>query len=529
MGKDPIKNAIRNGETALGIEFGSTKIKAILLTKDFDLAASGSHDWASSYKDGIWTYSLGDVWEGLQDCYRKLAGSVEEKYGLSLKKIGCIGISAMMHGYLAFDRSGKLLTPYRTWQNTMTGDASSKLSSLFHFNIPQRWSVSHLYQAILNGESHVSHIAFLTTLAGYVHWKLTGQKVLGIGDASGMFPIDSGTKDYDAGMMETFQSLVSSRFPWKIQELLPRVLAAGENAGTLTAEGARLLDPSGELSEGIPFCPPEGDAGTGMVATNSVAACTGNVSAGTSIFSMVVLEKPLKKYYPEIDMVATPAGKPAAMVHCNNCTNDMNAWVNFLSEFSGMMGRKEGLDSIYPKFYRKALEGDPDCGGLLIYNYLAGEPVTGVMEGRPMLIRTPKSRFTLANFCRASIYATLATLKIGMDILSSENVTIRRLTGHGGLFRHAGTGAKFLSAALNVPVSTMETAAVGGPFGMALLAAYHLEKSGKEKLDDFLSNRVYAGTKITVTRPNPVDVEGFKKFLTRFQAGLPAEKAAEKI
>lgn len=523
------KAAVKNGETALGIEFGSTKIKAILLTGDFDLVASGSHDWASSYKDGVWTYSLDDVWDGLRDCYQKLADCVQNQYGLKLKKIGCIGISAMMHGYLAFDSSGRLLTPYRTWQNTITGAASSKLSSLFRFNIPQRWSVSHLYQAILNGENHTSRIAFLTTLAGYVHWKLTGQKVLGIGDASGMFPIDSRKSDYDGGMLEAFQSLLPPRYPWKLRELLPRVLVAGESAGKLTADGARLLDPSGNLQAGIPVCPPEGDAGTGMVATNSVSAQTGNVSAGTSIFSMAVLEKPLKKYYPEIDMVTTPTGNPVAMVHCNNCTNDMNAWVSLLGEFSEMMGINAGFDSIYPKFYRKALEGDPDCGGLVVYNYLAGEPVTGVMKGRPMLIRTPNSRFTLANFCRASIYATLATLKIGMDILAGENVTIKRLTGHGGLFRHAGTGAKFLAAALGVPVSTMETAAVGGPFGMAVLAAYCMEKANDEKLEEFLSKRVYAGTKITVTQPDPSDAAGFKSFLARFKAGLAAEKAAEKI
>lgn len=529
MEQSNVGSAIQTGKTALGIELGSTKIKAVLLTGGFTPVASGSHDWESSYENGIWTYSLDAVWNGLRDCYHDLADHVRSQYGLELTKIGCIGLSAMMHGYLPFDRDGRLLVPFRTWQNTITGAASSELSKLFRFNVPQRWSISHLYQAVLNGEDHVKDISFLTTLSGYVHWKLTGRKVLGIGDASGMFPIDSKTNDYDAGMIEAFQGLISSRYPWKLKELLPRVLPAGEDAGTLTEDGARLLDPSGRLQAGIPVCPPEGDAGTGMVATNSVAARTGNVSAGTSIFSMVVLERPLANHYPEIDMVTTPTGKPVAMVHCNNCTSDMNAWAQLLGEFAGMMDVPAGLDAIYPGFYRKALEGDPDCGGLLIYNYLAGEPVTGVMEGRPMLVRTPKSRFTLANFCRASLYATLVTLKIGMDILADENVTVQRLTGHGGLFRHAGAGAKFLAAAVNAPVSTMETAAVGGPYGMALLAAYAMEKASGERLEEFLSGRVYAGTKVSVTQPDPVDVEGFKIFLERFQAGLAAEKAAEKI
>ncbi len=529
MEQNNIKNAIRAGKTALGIELGSTKIKAVLLTEDFSPVASGGHDWESSYENGVWTYSLDDVWDGLRDCYRDLADHVQSEYGLELTKIGCIGISAMMHGYLAFDRGGRLLVPFRTWQNTMTGAAAAELSELFRFNVPQRWSVAHLYQAVLNGEAHVKDVAFLTTLSGYVHWKLTGRKVLGVGDASGMFPIDSTTNDYDAGMLTAFQNLIAPRYPWKLKELLPHVLVAGEDAGALTEDGARLLDPSGRLQTGIPLCPPEGDAGTGMVATNSVAARTGNVSAGTSIFSMVVLERPLAKHYPEIDMVTTPTGKPVAMVHCNNCTSDMNAWVQLLGEFAEMMGIPASLDAIYPKFYRKSLEGNPDCGGLLIYNYLAGEPVTGVAEGRPMLVRTPKSHFTLANFCRASLYATLATLKAGMDILANENVSVQRLTGHGGLFRHAGAGARFLAAAVNAPVSTMETAAVGGPYGMALLAAYAMERTGGEQLEEFLSKRVYTGTKISVTQPDPADVEGFRTFLDRFKTGLAAEKAAGKI
>lgn len=524
-----MKQVISSGRTALGIELGSTKIKAVLLTENFMQVASGSHDWESSYENGLWTYSLNAVWDGLRDCYRKLTDDVREQYGVELTKIGCIGVSAMMHGYLPFDRSGNLLVPFRTWQNTCTGAASTELSDLFQFNIPQRWSIAHLYQAILNGEDHVKDIAFLTTLAGYVHWQLTDRKVLGIDDASGMFPIDSSSNDYNAGMLKKFDQKLSSRYSWKLKELLPRVLLAGENAGTLTEGGAKKLDPSGKLQAGIPFCPPEGDAGTGMVATNSIAIRTGNVSAGTSIFSMVVLERPLEHHYPEIDMVTTPAGMPVAMVHCNNCTNDMNTWADLLGEFADMMGLPAGLDQIYPKFYKKALEGDPDCGGLLLYNYLAGEPIAGIAEGRPMLIRSPGSRFNLANFCRVNLYATLVTLKIGMDLLADENVTLERLTGHGGLFRHAGAGAKFLAAALNTPVLTMQTAAVGGPYGMALLAAYVMEKTGAETLDDFLANRVFAGTKVSITPPDADDVKGFQSFLKHYKAGLNVEKAASKL
>ncbi|QNK42164.1 xylulokinase [Caproicibacter fermentans] len=526
MRQDEIKRAIIAGNTSLGIELGSTKIKAALLTEDFIPAASGSHDWESSYENGVWTYSLEDVWDGLRHCYRNLACDVLDRYGVELTTVGCIGFSGMMHGYLPFDRNGLLLTPFRTWQNTATGPAAKELSELFQFNVPQRWSVAHLYQAVLNEEPHVKNLAFLTTLAGYVHWQMTGRKVLGIGDASGMFPIDSGTCDYDAGMLTKFQEKVSSRYSWKLKDLLPRVLLAGEDAGTLTEEGAKKLDPSGRLRAGIPVCPPEGDAGTGMAATNSVTARTGNVSAGTSIFSMVVLERPLTDHYPEIDLVATPAGVPVAMVHCNNCTGDMNLWAELLGEFAEMMGIPAGLDEIYPAFYRKALEGDPDCGGLLLYNYLAGEPVAGVAEGRPMLIRSPKSRFSLANFCRANIYAALAALKLGMDLLAKENVQIDRLTGHGGLFRHAGAGARFLAAAVNAPVSTMETAAAGGPYGMALLAAYSIRRKKGESLEEFLSTRVYAGIKTVTTWPDPADAKGFEQFLKNFKAGLAAEKAA---
>jgi len=529
MEKEKIRRAILDGRTELGIELGSTKIKAVLITEDFEVAASGSHDWVSTYENGNWTYDLSRAWDGLRDCFRHLSEDVREQYGAELRTVGCLGVSAMMHGYLPFDRDGNLLTPFRTWQNTSTGAAAERLSELFSFNIPQRWSVAHLGQAILNGEEHVGRIAFLTTLAGYIHWMLTGEKVLGIGDASGMFPIDSRTGDFDARMLEKFDAQMKpASCPWKLRGILPRVKRAGENAGYLSAEGAALLDPGGTLQPGIPLCPPEGDAGTGMVATNSVAPRTGNVSAGTSIFSMIVLDHPLSAYYPEIDMVTTPDGAPVAMVHCNNCTNDMNAWCGFLGAFCGMLGRPATMDEIYPAFYKKALEGEPDCGGLVIYNFLAGEPVAGVAEGRPMLLRSPNSRFTLENFCRASIYSTLAALRIGMDILTRENVSAIRLTGHGGLFRNAGAGARFLAAAAGAAVCTMKTAAVGGPYGMALLAAYAKNAAGKG-LEAFLREEVFAHTQMVLTQPSEADAAGFQMYLEKFKAGLAVEKASAAV
>lgn len=530
MEQSEIGAAIVSGKTVLGIELGSTKIKAILMSERFEPVASGSHDWQSSYENGLWTYPLDAVWDGLRDCYRNLAANVRERFGAELTRFGCIGFSAMMHGYLPFDKDCRPLTGFRTWQNTVTGPAAAELSALFRFNIPQRWSIAHLYQAVLNGESHVKDIAYLTTLAGYVHWHLTGEKVLGIGDASGMFPVDSNTGDYDARMVRLFQQKISAKgYSWRLKGILPKILSAGADAGFLTEVGAKMLDPSGRLEAGVPVCPPEGDAGTGMAATNSVAERTGNVSAGTSIFSMVVLEKALSRYYPEIDMVTTPAGRPVAMVHCNNCTNDMNAWISMLGEFSGMLGGKTGPDEIYPLFFEQALEGDPDCGGLMLYNYLAGEPVVGAAEGRPMLIRLPGSRFTLANFCRVSLYAALATLKIGMDILTGENVSVDRLTGHGGLFRHAGAGAKFLAAAVNAPVYTMNTAPVGGPYGMALLASYAANRKAGETLEDFLANNVFIHTVPVVTLPGAADIAGFNVFFKKFKACLSVEKFAAAI
>jgi sugar (pentulose or hexulose) kinase len=432
-----IQTAIRSGETILGIEFGSTRIKAVLIGKDHAPIASGSHDWENRYEKGVWTYSLDDVWSGLQDCYQKLNDEVFEKFGVYLQTIGAIGFSGMMHGYLAFGKNDALLVRFRTWRNTMTEEASIELTKLFHFNIPQRWSIAHLYQAILNKESHVKEIRYLTTLAGYVHWKLTGEKVLGIGEASGMFPIDAKSNTFDPHLINLFTEHVKDKnIPWKLQSILPRVLSAGDSAGSLTETGARLLDPLRHLQAGIPFCPPEGDAGTGMTATNSVAERTGNVSAGTSVFAMIVLEKPLLKVYPEIDLVTTPTGKPVAMVHCNNCTTDLNAWIGLFREFSHAFGMEIGQARLFEMLYQKALEGDADCGDLLAYNYFSGEPITHFEEGRPLFVRTPDSRFTLANFMRVHLFSSLSTLKIGLDLLfEQEQVKIDRVFGHGGLFK----------------------------------------------------------------------------------------------
>jgi len=442
MDRNDIQKAITSGKTALGIELGSTRIKAVLVGADHAPIASGSHDWENRYEHGIWTYRLEDVWTGLQDSYRKLSDDVQEKYGVTLQKIGAIGFSAMMHGYVAFDQAGNLLVPFRTWRNTMTGPAAAELTGLFQFNIPQRWSIAHLYQAILSQEAHVKDVHFLTTLAGYVHWKLTGEKVLGVGEASGMFPIDSRTNDYDARMIALFAQRIAPRgCAWKIEDILPRVLQAGDAAGVLSEAGAKLLDPTGKLQAGIPLCPPEGDAGTGMVATNSVAERTCNVSAGTSVFAMVVLEKALSKVYPEIDMVTTPSGRPVAMVHCNNCTTDLNAWIGLFREFSQALGVEVEPSRLFEMLYQKALEGDADCGELLSYNYYSGEHITHFEEGRPLFVRTPESRFTLANFMRAHLFSAVSTLKIGLDILfEQEQVKIDQVLGHGGLFKTKEVG-----------------------------------------------------------------------------------------
>lgn len=512
-------------KTSLGIELGSTKIKAVLIDGEYRPVASGSHDWASTCENGLWTYQLDEVFAGLRDCFCKLAQEVRTRYDVPLETVGCIGVSAMMHGYLPFDRDGELLTHFRTWQNTNTGRAAAELSEAFSFNVPQRWSISHLYQAILDREPHVDKLRYLNTLSGYVHYMLTGQRVLGINDASGMFPIDSETKDYDENMLRKWKALSAAHgFAPELRELLPRVLSAGQSAGCLSVAGAMLLDPTGTLKPGIPMCPPEGDAGTGMVATNSITPRTGNVSAGTSIFSMVVLERALSGYYPEIDMVTTPTGAPVAMVHCNNCTSDMNAWCGFLGDFCGLMGKPADMDDIYPTFYQTAARGEADCGGLVVCNFIAAEPVVSVGRGFPLLLRLPDSRFTPENFFRANIYSALTGLKLGMDILARENVTFDRLTGHGGLFRHAGVGATFLAAATGTPVCTMKTAAVGGAYGMALLAAC---ASQALPLERFLQEKVFADTEVTLTEPKAEDIEGFRVYTERFKAAVQAEIALD--
>lgn len=525
---EEIKNAIENGRTALGIEFGSTRIKAVLVGEDNAPIASGAHDWENRYVDGIWTYTLEDIWGGLQDAYAKMAADVEAQYGLPLTTIGAIGFSAMMHGYMPFDKDDRLLVPFRTWRNTITAEASEKLTKLFDFHIPQRWSIAHLYQAILKKEPHVKDITFMTTLEGYIHWQLTGEKVLGVGEASGMFPVDSETKDYNARMIAQFDELVADEgFAWKLKDILPKSLVAGEAAGTLTKEGAKKLDVSGHLQAGIPLCPPEGDAGTGMVATNSVAKRTGNVSAGTSVFAMIVLEKELKKAYEEIDLVTTPTGHAVAMVHCNNCTSDLNAWVNLFKEFAESFGIEVDMNKLFGTLYRKAMEGDADCGGLLSYCYFSGEHITGFEEGRPLFVRTPENKFNLANFMRANLFTSLGALKIGLDILlKDEGVKVDRILGHGGLFKTKGVGQKILAAAMNAPVSVMETAGEGGAWGMAVLASYRKNRAEGESLDDYLNNKVFAGMEAIEETPDAKDVEGFDRFIERYRAGLAIERAA---
>ena len=519
-----VAQVIQEGKTCLGIELGSTRIKAVLLGEDYTPIAGGSFTWENRYENGYWTYHLDEVWTGIAACYQDLKQDVLKKFGVKLTTVGSLGISGMMHGYLPFDAQGNLLAAFRTWRNTTTARAAEELTELFGFNVPQRWSISHLRQAMLNGEAHVGQIDHLTTLAGYVHWKLTGEKVMGVGEASGMFPIDDATGTYDAGMVAKFDALAKD-YPWTLEKLLPKVLSAGQPAGTLSAEGAKLLDTDGDLQPGIPLCPPEGDAGTGMVATNAVAARTGNVSAGTSIFSMVVLEKMLSKVYPEIDMVTTPSGKPVAMVHCNNCTSDMNAWVSVFAETLKLMGSEVDMGQLFTKLYQKSLEGDADCGGVTVYNYLSGEPVTGFDEGRPVVARSHEQPFTLANFLRAQLYSTLASLAAGMVILEKEQVTIDRLMGHGGLFKTPVVGQKYLAAATNSPVWVMETAGEGGPYGMALLAAYCKDGNGLT-LEDFLDEKIFAGAPGTVMKPEEADVAGFKAYLNRFLAGLAVERAA---
>lgn len=522
------KTIIESGKAILGIEFGSTRIKAVLIDTDNNPIAQGSFEWENQLVDGLWTYSIDTIWKGLQDCYADLRKNVKAEYNCEIKQLAAIGISAMMHGYMAFGKDENILVPFRTWRNTNTAKAAAELSELFHFNIPLRWSISHAYQAILNGEDHINKIDFLTTLAGYIHWQLTGKKVLGVGDASGMLPIDSNTNNYDAEMVAKFDKLIEPKnLGWKILDILPEVLNAGEDAGALTEEGAKKLDPSGTLQAGVPLCPPEGDAGTGMVATNAVRQRTGNVSAGTSSFSMIVLEKALSQPYEVIDMVTTPDGSPVAMVHCNNCTSDLNAWVGLFKQYQELLGVPVDMNEVFGKLYNHALEGDADCGGLIAYNYISGEPVTGLAEGRPMFVRSANDHFNLANFMRANLYASVAVLKIGNDVLfKNEKVQVDRITGHGGLFKTKGVGQRILAAAINSPISVMETAGEGGAWGIALLAGYLVNNAEKLSLADYLDKKVFAGNTGVEIAPTAEDVAGFDKYIETYKAGLAIEKAA---
>ena len=522
------KETIQQGKAILGIEFGSTRIKAVLIDGENNPIAQGSHEWENQLVDGLWTYSTEAIWYGLQDCYADLRKNVLAEYDIEIEELAAIGISAMMHGYMAFNEQQNILVPFRTWRNTNTAKAAAELSELFVYNIPLRWSISHIYQAILDNEEHVADIDFLTTLAGYIHWQLTGNKVLGIGDASGMLPIDPETHNYSAAMVEKFNKLIAPKgFKWTLLDILPEVLNAGENAGFLTAEGANKLDISGHLKPGIPLCPPEGDAGTGMVATNAVKQRTGNVSAGTSSFSMIVLEKDLSKPYEMIDMVTTPDGSLVAMVHCNNCTSDLNAWVNLFKEYQQLLGIPVDMNEVFGKLYNNALTGDADCGGLIAYNYISGEPVTGLAEGRPMFVRSANDKFNLANFMRANLYASVGVLKIGNDILfNEEHVKVDRITGHGGLFKTKGVGQRVLAAAINSPISVMETAGEGGAWGIALLASYLVNNNNGSTLADWLESNVFAGNTGVEIAPTAEDVAGFNKWIENYKRGLAIEQAA---
>ena len=511
----------------LGLELGSTRIKAVLIGEDHRPIASGDYAWENRLENGVWTYDLEEVVKGVRACYRALADDAERKFGVRPRRLAAMGISGMMHGYLVFGRGGELLTPFRTWRNTITGPAAEELTRLFRFNIPQRWSIAHLYQAILNGEEHVKDIGLLTTLSGYIHLRLTGRNVVGVGEASGMFPYDREAGDFSAAHVELFDGLIADRsFPWKLREILPGVLPAGAPAGVLTAEGAALLDETGCLEPGIPLCPPEGDAGTGMAATGAVLPRTGSISAGTSSFALLVLERELKGVYPEIDVVATPSGLPTALVHTNTCTSDVDAWVRLFGEFYEAMGHKADMGELFPLLFQKALEGDPDCGGLVNFNYFSGEPVTRTETGRPMFVRLPGGGFTLANFMRCQLYGAVAALKLGIDLLAEqEQVETDRLLGHGGFFKTEGVGRQIMADALGVPISTMKTAGEGGPWGMALLAAYMCRRAEGETMEDYLT-KVFAQAESQCSQPDPAGSAGFAAYIRRYTACLPAQRAA---
>lgn len=522
------KRIIIDGKTTLGIELGSTRIKGVLIDFKGQVLAVGIHDWENSLVDNIWTYSLEAIHTGLRKCYSSLREDVERKYGVPLQNIGAIGVSAMMHGYMALDKDGKQLAPFQTWRNTNTQNAADELTELFNFNIPLRWTAAHLYQRILDREEHVAELDYVSTLSAYIHWKLTGKRVIGIGDAAGMFPINSEIHDYDAEMVKKFDALIEPYgYSWKMRDIFPKVLVAGEEAGVLTEEGAAFLDEAGILSAGIPLCPPEGDAGTGMTATNSVAPRTGNVSAGTSTFAMIVLEKQLSKVYREIDMVTTPTGFPCAMSHANNGTSDLNAWVALFGEFAELMGLKVETGELFEKLYTNALKGDPDCGGLLAYGYYSGENITMLNEGRLAFLRTAESKFNLANLMKVHLYTSLGAVKLGMDILmKDEKVKVDRIMGHGGFFKTKGVGQRYLAAAVNAPVTVMDTASEGGAWGIALLAAYMIDQKEGEKLEDYLENRIFGELSGDTVIPYAEDVEGFQTFIERYKAGLAIEKTA---
>ncbi|QCJ56785.1 ATPase [Enterococcus mundtii] len=517
---------MRTGQTALGIELGSTRIKAVLIDQHYEPIAAGSYDWENQLENGIWTYSLDEIWKGLQSSYQQLVDVVSEEYDTTLTMIGAIGFSAMMHGYLAFDQHDELLVPFRTWRNAITAEAEEKLSKAFHYTIPQRWSIAHLYQAILNKETHLKDLSYFTTLAGYIHWQLTGQKVLGVGDASGMFPIDRQTKGYDAQKIAIFDQLAQAEgFMQPLETLLPEIRLAGEVAGTLTEKGAKLLDLSGNLSAGIPVCPPEGDAGTGMVATNSVGLRTGNVSAGTSAFAMIVLDKELVNIHPEIDQVTTPDGSPVAMVHTNNCSSEINAWVKIFKEFSESLGVTIDTQQIYETLFLKALQGESDCGGLLSYGYHSGENITKMEQGRPLFVRQSDSKFDLANFMRMHLSSAFGAMRLGMEILKSEQVTIDHLVAHGGIFKTPKVAQTILASAMEAPVTVMETAGEGGAWGIALLAAY-LRSADGMTLEEFLAKEVFSTSEGLTIEPKEADLKGYEKFIELYEKGLPIEASA---
>ena len=527
MAQEARESYISDGRAVMGVELGSTRIKATLIGDDFKPLANGSHGWENRLVDGIWTYDIDDVWSGIAACYSDLAADVKKQYGVELSHLAAAGFSGMMHGYVALDEDGELLVPFRTWRNNFTAQASEELTELLAHPIAQRWSIAHLYQAVLNGEEHVSRIARITTIAGYVHWKLTGEHAMGTDEASGMFPIDPATGEFDQSAMDAFDRRIASHdVPWKLAELLPRVVPAGENAGTLTEAGAKLLDPSGTLEAGVPLCPPEGDAGTGMVATNSIRPRTGNVSAGTSVFAMLVLEKPLAKVHEEIDLVLTPNGNQVAMAHSNNCTSDFDAWIALFGEAALALGLDVSTEDLYAKLMPLALDGDADAGGLLSYGYVSGEHVTGFADGRPLFTRRPDATFNLANFIRSHLFGALGAMRTGLDILTKEeDVRVEEIRGHGGFFKTPQVGQRIMAAATGTPVSVLDTAGEGGAWGMALLAAYLVREDRGRSLAGFL-DEVFADSIGSAVEPDPRDAKGFDAFFDRYTRGLAIEAAA---